>query len=90
METKVERAYWGNGELRSETSYVNGVPHGMEKLWHQDGQLRLEVPYVGGKWHGMAKWRRRNGDIEEFRLYNQGEQVAKFNPRNQTQKWKLK
>jgi antitoxin component YwqK of YwqJK toxin-antitoxin module len=114
METKVERIYWGDGQLRSEATYVGGmlhgtvkwwwksgelrserpyvggVLHGVAKWWYRDGQLELEVPYVGGKSHGMEKWWHPNGDIRWFRLYNQGEQVAEFNPKNETQKWKLK
>jgi antitoxin component YwqK of YwqJK toxin-antitoxin module len=90
MGTKIERTYHPNGQLRSEHTYVGGVPHGAWKWWHQNGQLGSERSYVGGVRHGMDKLWRQNGDIEDFWLYNQGEQVAKFYPRNQTQRWKLK
>jgi antitoxin component YwqK of YwqJK toxin-antitoxin module len=90
METKVERKYWGSGELQSETPYVNGTLHGVWKLWWENGKPWSERPYVGGKRHGMAKWGSPNGDIDEFWLWNQDELVAKFFPRNQTQRWKLK
>jgi antitoxin component YwqK of YwqJK toxin-antitoxin module len=90
METKIKREYWSNGEVCSEKSYVGEELHGVSKWWWPSGQLRLEVPYVDGKLHGMMKHWRRNGDISGFRLYNQDEQVAKFNPQNQTQRWKLK
>jgi hypothetical protein len=62
----------------------------IERVYWSDGQLRLEQPYVDGKRHGMMKWGHQNGDIDEFWLWNQNELVAKFNPRNETQKWKLK
>jgi antitoxin component YwqK of YwqJK toxin-antitoxin module len=114
METKIERAYWSDGQpksehpyvggtphgvykwwwesgqLRSERSYVGGVRHGLTKYWWQSGQLELEVPYVGGVRHGMEKSWWENGDIAEFRLWNQDKLVAKFNPKNKTQRWKLK
>jgi antitoxin component YwqK of YwqJK toxin-antitoxin module len=90
METKIERTHWGNGKLNSERPYVGGVPHGLQRWWHPNGQLRSEQPYVGGMLHGMAKWWHRDGDIVEFWLWNQDELVAKFFPRNQTQRWKLK
>jgi antitoxin component YwqK of YwqJK toxin-antitoxin module len=90
METKIERTYWSNGNLHSETPYVNGVWHGIRKRRWSSGQLGSEMPYVGGMLHGMAKGWSPNGDIEWFRLYNQGEYVAKFFPRNKTQRWKLK
>jgi antitoxin component YwqK of YwqJK toxin-antitoxin module len=90
METKIERTYWGDGQLRSELLYVNEVRHGLSKWRYQSGELGSEVPYVDGVVHGMAKYWRRNGDISGFWLYNQDELVAKFNPKNKTQRWKLK
>jgi antitoxin component YwqK of YwqJK toxin-antitoxin module len=90
METKIERTYWGNGKLRSETPRVGGKRHGLQRWWYSNGQLGSEKPYVDGVVHGMAKYWNRNGDIDCFWLYNQGEHVATFNPRNQTKRWKLK
>jgi antitoxin component YwqK of YwqJK toxin-antitoxin module len=90
METKVERAYWGNGKLQSERPYVDGMLHGMERWWWESGQLWSEYSYEGGKRHGVEKQWNQNGDIAYFCLYNQNEQVAKFYPRNETQRWKLK
>jgi antitoxin component YwqK of YwqJK toxin-antitoxin module len=90
METKIERVYWNSGKLRSETPRVGGKRHGLMKWWRESGQLFLECPYVDGKWHGMSKSWDRDGDIDEFWLCNQGEQVAVFYPKNATQRWKLK
>jgi antitoxin component YwqK of YwqJK toxin-antitoxin module len=82
--------WYQNGQLRSERPYVDGMPHGMIKWWYRDGQLGAETFYVDGVIHGVAKWWSPNGDIDEFRLWNQDKLVAKFYPRNQTQRWKLK
>jgi antitoxin component YwqK of YwqJK toxin-antitoxin module len=90
METKIKRAYWDNGELRSEHPYVDGKLHGVRKWWWESGQLWLEQLYVDGVLHGMVKEWRRNGDIGCFLLWNQDELVAKFYPKNKTQRWKLK
>jgi antitoxin component YwqK of YwqJK toxin-antitoxin module len=90
METEIKRKYWDNGQLRSERPCVDGIPHGLTKWWYENGQLWLEQPCVDGVLHGMVKWWWQSGGIDEFRLYNQGELVAKFYPRNQTQRWKLK
>jgi antitoxin component YwqK of YwqJK toxin-antitoxin module len=90
METEIERTYWGNGQLQSETPYAGGVLHGLTKYWRRNGQLESEHPYVDGKPHGVWKWWHQNGDIDEFNLYNQNELVAIFYPRNETQRWKLK
>jgi antitoxin component YwqK of YwqJK toxin-antitoxin module len=90
METKIERTYHPNGKLQSERPYVGGVRHGLTKWWWSNGQLGSETSYVGGMRHGMEKWWSQSGGIAYYCLYNQGEQVAKFFPRNQTQRWKLK
>jgi antitoxin component YwqK of YwqJK toxin-antitoxin module len=90
METKIERTYHKSGKLWSERACVNKVPHGVSKWWCENGQLWLECPYVDGKRHGMEKWWYLNGGIGEFYLYNQDELVAKFNPQNEAQRWKLK
>jgi antitoxin component YwqK of YwqJK toxin-antitoxin module len=90
METKIERTYHGNGKLRSETPRVGGKRHGLTKWWWKNGKPSYEQPYVGGMRHGMVKHWLQNGGIRVFWLYNKGEQVARFFPRNQTQRWKLK
>jgi antitoxin component YwqK of YwqJK toxin-antitoxin module len=86
----MEKWWHPNGQLDSEYPYASGMLHGMMKYWHPNGQQESEQSYVDGKLHGMAKWWRQDGDVDEFCLYNQNEQVAKFYPRNQTQRWKLK
>jgi antitoxin component YwqK of YwqJK toxin-antitoxin module len=90
METEIEREYWDNGKLRSETPYAGEKPHGVSKWWYESGQLWSEQPYVNGVRHGMSRQWDRDGDIAVFWLCNQGELVAVFYPRNQTQRWKLK
>jgi antitoxin component YwqK of YwqJK toxin-antitoxin module len=90
METEIKRKYWDNGQLRSEHPYMGGIPHGVMKWWYPSGQLGSETSYVGGVVHGMAKHWRQDGDIVWSRLYNQGEVVATFYPKNETQRWKLK
>jgi antitoxin component YwqK of YwqJK toxin-antitoxin module len=62
----------------------------IEREYWDNGKLRSERAYVGGELHGMIKWWYRDGDIEYFRLYNQGEAVATFYPKDKTQRWKLK
>jgi antitoxin component YwqK of YwqJK toxin-antitoxin module len=90
METKIERTYHPNGQLRSEQPRVDGKLHGLTKWWFSNGQLLSEQLYVDGVRHGMMKWWRQDGGIVWSRLYNQGEVVATFYPKNQTQRWKLK
>jgi antitoxin component YwqK of YwqJK toxin-antitoxin module len=90
METKIKRTYWSNGKLQSERSRVDGKLHGMVKHWYESGQLRSEYPYIDEELHGMAKWWHQDGGIRWFWLYNKGELVTTFYPKNETQRWKLK
>jgi antitoxin component YwqK of YwqJK toxin-antitoxin module len=90
METKIERIYHPNGQLRSEQPHVGGKRHGLMKWWFSNGQLCSEYTYVDGVLHGMDKQWSYSGDIDKFLLYNKGKAVATFYPKNETQRWKLK
>jgi antitoxin component YwqK of YwqJK toxin-antitoxin module len=86
----VTKWWYQSGQQESEQPHVGGVPHGVRKWWRSSGQQESEIPYVGGEWHGMVKNWHPDGDIGVFWLYNKGEYVATFYPRNETQRWKLK
>jgi antitoxin component YwqK of YwqJK toxin-antitoxin module len=62
----------------------------IKRIYWDNGKLYSEQPYVDGKPHGIIKWWWQDGGIDEFCLYNQGEQVAVFYPKDKTKRWKLK
>ncbi len=46
---KVEKTYWDNGKLKTETPYHNNKKHGVEKFWNENGQPWYEIYYLYDK-----------------------------------------
>jgi len=44
----IERNYFSNGIIKSETELIDKVPHGKAKQWDSSGNLILEFEYVKG------------------------------------------
>ena len=57
------QAYHKNGELMSESHYVNGLKEGVEKGWDPYGKLRLEAHFKNGKSHGVSRNWHPNGQL---------------------------
>ncbi|WP_430816495.1 rhomboid family intramembrane serine protease [Carboxylicivirga sp. RSCT41] len=67
--TKVLRAYHKNGQIESETYYVNGRLHGTYKEWYKNGQLKSEIKYINGKREGITTDYYSNGQKKDEMLY---------------------
>jgi len=48
MEEEVKREYWPNGQLSSETLFLNGKRQRLLRNWYSNGQLWHEVSYKNG------------------------------------------
>ncbi len=46
---KVEKTYWDNSKLKTETPYHNNKLHGVVKWWHENGQPDYEKYYLYDK-----------------------------------------
>ena len=44
-----------SGSIKSEHYEINGVRHGIERLWCMDGTLLSECTFSHGKLHGVAR-----------------------------------
>src|SRR6266576_5671445 len=62
-ETKIERAYYRNGQTRQELPYCDGQLHGTVRTWHKNGALALEEPYVEGRLHGNCRQWSEDGKL---------------------------
>ncbi len=65
------------GQLRDETPYVNGVPHGVERVYYESGQLSYDLPYVNGNPHGISRSYTRSGCLEREVTYENGNPVSR-------------
>ena len=59
----VERWYYKNGNLWSETPFKNDKIEGIEKWYYENGNLKEEIPYKNGKTHGDVKYYTENGKL---------------------------
>ncbi|GAB2562478.1 toxin-antitoxin system YwqK family antitoxin [Nocardia heshunensis] len=50
-------------QLLTQTFYVNGVRHGLQRAWWSDGQLKSEGEVVFGTPEGVHKEWHRNGQL---------------------------
>ena len=69
MKTEIKKEYYNNGNVRSETLYVNGKI-GVKKYYFENGDVMLEIPYKNGKRSGLSKRYYPNGNISLiFNIY---------------------
>jgi len=73
---EVEKTYWDNGNLKSETTYKKSykvgwkkvkttlIPHGVAKDYYESGVLKKEDPYVEGNRTGLVKLYLEDGSLE--------------------------
>jgi len=78
---EIRKAYWKNGNLKSETPYKKhyGIgykklkttltPHGISKEYYEDGTLKIEDPYIDGERTGELKFYDNNGTLEAVVTY---------------------
>ncbi|RUO72529.1 hypothetical protein CWI80_08235 [Pseudidiomarina sediminum] len=76
QETKVQRYYFDNDQIRSETPYVDGKRHGEMKRWTQDGVLVELQTYANDKFHGPVRQYHDDGTLRLERTYVHGTLVG--------------
>src|SRR3990167_8803650 len=63
------QSWHGNGLLREETTYLNGLYAGSYQSWYDNGQLREESAYVNGQLEGPYRCWHDNGQLREESAY---------------------
>ncbi|HIP27255.1 MAG TPA: hypothetical protein EYG80_06335 [Flavobacteriaceae bacterium] len=73
---EIEKTYWDNGNLKSETTYKKSykagwkkvkttlIPHGVAKDYYESGVLKKEDPYVEGNRTGLVQLYLEDGSLE--------------------------
>ncbi len=69
---RIEMTRHSNGVVQSETPYVNGKKHGLNKWWREDGSKWIEEIWRSGKKHGMATDWYESGRKSEERMRKEG------------------
>lgn len=76
----VEKVYHYNGNLLTETPFINGKKHGVVKTYLKNGVLERETPYKDNLINGVVKDYYENGNLEAEISYinNKREGVCKI------------
>lgn len=68
----IMKTYYGNGHLRAETPYEQGMKNGVAKEYYENGQLKCETPYDNNVKDGIVREYYENGDIKSETTYMDG------------------
>lgn len=71
----VEKWYYENGKLMSETPYKDNKANGVDKMYYENyenGRLMGEARYKNDKQNGVAKWYYANGRLMGKARYKNG------------------
>jgi antitoxin component YwqK of YwqJK toxin-antitoxin module len=69
----VQRVFYSNDQLRSESHYADGIKQGEEKRWFDNGCLRLKQGFISGIGQGQCEYWYRNGQRAGLKQLNNGE-----------------
>jgi len=60
---KMQRTYYPDGSIRTEVTYVDGLPDGVARHWHPNGILASELPVRRGIPEGIGKQWNEKGEL---------------------------
>lgn len=69
----VEKEYYENGKLMSETPYKDNKANGVDKMYYENGRLMGEARYKNGKRNGVEKAYYSSSEPFADIVYNNGE-----------------
>ncbi len=69
---QIERTYYPNGSIRTESFYENGVLNGIFRRYYDDGTLREEANFIDGKPDGITITYYKNGVVQTVIVYQDG------------------
>lgn len=65
----IEKEFYPDGNIQSERSYENGIPHGFHREWHDNGQLASEIYFVNGVPDGVGSiWDQEGNLIIQYEI----------------------
>ena len=75
---KVERVYYENGQLKSETPLDHQEQtHGVSRGYYKDGKPEFAFPHCQGRRHGVVRYWHNNGRLLDKVYYLHGIRVCK-------------
>lgn len=62
--------------IEYETTYKDGLPHGMSRKWHSSGKLAYEVECKNGAVHGKETYWYPDGSVKSEAIYEYGIKIS--------------
>jgi hypothetical protein len=75
---RIQRIYYRNGHVRTETKEVAGAFHGVNRTWHHNGQLSEELRYRHGLLHGTSRQWNKDGRLLGSFTLNHGTGTQRY------------
>jgi len=72
----IERRYWENKSIYSETLYKNRKRHGFRKIYYQNKILKSKVLYKNDEKNGIGRYYYNNGNLHVRASYKNGERYG--------------
>ncbi len=70
-QTEIKKDYYGNGKIKSLTSYVDGKKDGIQTYYNKDGEVMLITPWLNDKKEGVEVYY-KNGELKTEITYSNG------------------
>lgn len=75
-EDGVNIEYYENGQILSESNYLNGELHGLSREYYENGQILSESNYINGELNGPSGEYYEDGQIQAEANYANGELIG--------------
>tara|TARA_B100001057_G_C22634841_1_gene865816 strand:+ start:512 stop:916 length:405 start_codon:yes stop_codon:yes gene_type:complete len=70
VENGLDEKFYENGQLKKQSTIVDGYKNGIEKTWYEDGTLKEECNYKNGMLNGTYIWYREDGSKQIKEMKN--------------------
>ena len=72
----MRKKYYGNGQIKEEQEYKNGIYHGKKKLFHEEGWLISEMNFNTGNADGPYRGYNDDEEIVFETIYENGKIIS--------------
>jgi hypothetical protein len=66
------KVWYKNGQIESETNFINGLRHGLYEYWYSNGQRESKLYYINGQEQGKCTWWNTDGSLQNELIFEKG------------------
>ena len=64
--------WYRNGQIKSKSSFLNGLREGLFEYWYSNGQRESKQHYSNGQKHGRCIWWNKDGTVQRVLTFKNG------------------